>query len=169
MNGIKLWCIVDTGLLKVIQWFVYLGIFAAAVVLILSVVDIIFAKAFNIGIPGVTNIVEELNVVIIFSTIAYVQLGNEHMRITLVDMYLSKTRKHILDLVSHFLGIIVSGFFTWRTLVMLEKMIETHEYKSGGIVFPLWPFGLINFLGFLFLTIAFIRCFCKTAVAGSEK
>lgn len=165
----NLWHSVYDVLAKVTRWSAIVAVVCAVVVLLMSVIDVTGAKFFNWGLPGALELTEQLNLVLVFMAVAYVQLERGHMRVNLLETFMSAGLQHAIRLFSHVLGILVCGFFSWRTLVLMQNMIAAGEYKYGRIEFPLWPFGFVNFYGFALLTVAFILCLGKGIIAGSEK
>lgn len=170
MNDMKLWHGIYAVLDRVIKWSVYVAVFCSAVILIASVLDVIGAKFFNHGLPGANAFVEELNLVLVFMAIAYVQIERGHLNITMISRLMSPGLKHVMTLGGHVLGILACGFYSWRTLVLVQTMIATHDIKNAAAIeFPLWPFALVNFYGYAMLTVAFILCFGRGIIAGAEK
>ena len=156
-------------LARIIKYSAVVSAVAAAVILLMSVIDVIGSKFFGWGLPGAFELTEELNLVLVFMAVAYVQLDRGHMRVNLLETYIPAGLKHALALAGQVIGTVVCGFFSWRALVLLQDMIVSSEYRYGRINFPLWPFGLIYLFGFTLLTVAFILSFGKGIVAGPAK
>jgi TRAP-type C4-dicarboxylate transport system permease small subunit len=170
MNGINLWQATYAVLAKVIKWSVLVALFCAVVIMMVSVIDVIGAKFFDRGLPGSTAFVEELNLVLVFMAVAYVQIERGNIGIAFLNRYLPTGLNHAIALAGHVLGILVCGFFSWRTLILVQHMIATGDIKNAAAIeFPLWPFALVNFYGYALLTIAFILCLGRGIIAGSEK
>ena len=169
MNGINLWHSIYDVLAKVIKWSVLVSVFCAVVILLLSVIDVVGSKFFNRGLPAATSFVEELNLVLVFMAVAYVQTERGHLRIALLNRYMPTGLRHAVVLLGHVLGILICGFFSWRTLILMQNMLATSDIKNAAVIeFPLWPFALVNFYGFAILTTAFIMCLGQGIIAGSE-
>ena len=62
----KPWRIIDTAVTKVTEWFLSVSILCLVGMMILLTIDIITTKFFNMPIPGVTEIVEDLNIPLVF-------------------------------------------------------------------------------------------------------
>jgi TRAP-type C4-dicarboxylate transport system permease small subunit len=170
MDGMLLWQNLYDVLARVIKWSVIAAVISTALILVLSVTDIIGSKFFNQGFPGANAFVEELNLVVVFMAIAYVQLERRHMSITMLHRFMSSGVKHAITLFGDVLGILACGFFSWRTFILMRNMIAISDIKNAAAIeFPLWPFALVNFYGFAILTIAFIMCFVKGIITGSDE
>jgi TRAP-type C4-dicarboxylate transport system permease small subunit len=147
-----------------------LAVISTALILVLSVTDIIGSKFFNRGVPGANAFVEELNLVVVFMAIAYVQIERKHVTITMLHRCMSERIKHWITLFGDVLGILTCGFFSWRTFILMQNMIAISDIKNAAAIeFPLWPFALVNFYGFIILTIAFILCLIKGIITGSDE
>jgi TRAP-type C4-dicarboxylate transport system permease small subunit len=160
--------IVDAAVTKVIGWFVIIAEVTAAIMMLLLVADVISSKIFNVPVPSAAEFVTELNVILVFGTVAFVALERGHIRIDAFDPHLPKIANFILGLFSHILGILVCSYMSWRSFILVQEMLETKICNAGLIQFPFWPFALAVFLGFMFLTIAFILILCRTVIGGTE-
>ena len=156
MNIRKSCSSIESVIKRVTNRFVDISAVCAGVMVLLAVMDVIGYKLFSHGIPGANDFIEELNVILVSMSIAYVQLERGHIRITVLEKFMSARLSHGIRSSSYIIGILVCGLLSWRTLILLQHMIENAVRKVGAIYFPLWPFSLALFLGFSFLTIAFI-------------
>jgi len=167
MMGI--WQTIDNTLSKIIRFPVYLAIFCAAIIMLISVIDVIGYKIFNRGLPGTVAFIEELNIILVFAVIGFIQIERGHMNINLFEKYMSPLFKYVMKIISNILGLIVCGFFSWRTLILIQRLIASGDVKDAAAVrFPLWPFAMINCLGFVLLTLAFILCLGRTVINNSK-
>jgi TRAP-type C4-dicarboxylate transport system permease small subunit len=135
---------------------------------LLAVTDVIGYKLFSHGIPGASDLIEEFNVILVSMAIAYVQLERGHIRITVLEKFMSAGLSYGMRLAGYIIGILVCGLLSWRALILLQNMIENAVRKVGAIYFPLWPFSLALFLGFSFLTIAFIISLSRVITAKAR-
>lgn len=157
------------GLGRVITASVVVAVVGTALILVLSVADIFGSKFLNRGVPGANAFVEELNVVVVFMSIAYVQLHRKHVTINMLHRFMSPWVKHAITLSGDVLGILTGIFFSWRTFVLMQNMISVSDIKNAAAVeFPLWPFALVNLIGFVMLTVAYVLCFVRSVVTGTD-
>jgi TRAP-type C4-dicarboxylate transport system permease small subunit len=166
----NLWRAIYKVLTKVMKWSVMVALFSSAAILLISVIDVIGSKFFNRGIPAAVSFVEALNLVVVFMAVAYMQTERGNIGIAFLNRYLPKGLNYAIALTGYALGILVCGFFSWRTLVLVQNMLATRAINAGAVIeFPLWPFALVNFYGYTMLTLAFILCLGRGIIAGSEK
>ncbi len=169
MNIKKLWLSVDGMITSGVRWFVYIAAASAGVMMLLAFTDVIGAKFFHHGILGAGEMIEELNIVLVFMAIAYVQADKGHIRITFLEKYMSSWLNHALRLAGYFLGVLISGFLSWRALVLFQKHISVMATKEGAVSFILWPFSLALLIGLILLTIVFLANFITGMVTRSEQ
>lgn len=153
---------------KIIRWFVILSAASAAAMMVIAVVDVVGSKVFNYPLKGAAEFIEELNVLLVFLAIGYVELERGHIRIAVLEKFMFKGLIHILNLFRYLIGILVIGILSWRTLIFGQKMLATGVTKNSPIDFPIWPSAMVVFLGFAFLTIAFILLLGKEIIAGPK-
>jgi TRAP-type C4-dicarboxylate transport system permease small subunit len=159
MNRRNFWQSTDFILTKIIDWYVVVAEVAAAIIMLLSVADVVGSKFFNAGIPSATELVEQLNVPLVFGAVAFVGLERGHIRIDSLDSRLSLSANHYLKLLGRVFETLVCAFLSWRSLELVIDMIENFSRNNGTVAFPLLPFSLSVFLGFVLLAVAAIISF----------
>ncbi|MFX0200946.1 MAG: TRAP transporter small permease subunit [Candidatus Hodarchaeota archaeon] len=141
--------IIDAAITKVTVWFLFVSVLCLVVMMVLLTIDIITTKFFNMPIPGVTEIVEDLNIPLVFMAMAYVQLERGHIAGPIFENRFSATINNYIKIGGYFLGILITSFVAWRSISLLKEMLAVGEVKSGAIHFPLWPFALSSALSFV--------------------
>ena len=154
MKGRTLWQSIYYIFEKITGWYVIVAEIAAAIIMLLSVADVIGAKVFNQGIPSATELIEQLNVPLVFGAVAFVGLERGHIRIDTLDAHISSPVRHLLKILSHVVEMLVCAFLTWRTYVLVQYMIEHVSRSDGTWTFYLLPFSLSVFIGFILMTLA---------------
>jgi TRAP-type C4-dicarboxylate transport system permease small subunit len=147
---------------KIAKW---LSIIAAAIgfiIMIIAVVDIIMSKLFGVSFPSGVEMIEELNVFLVFWGISYVEIDRGHIRVTLLLPFMAKRLATSLDISGYAIGIIVIGFLTWRALILTQNAFIDGMTKLGRIHFPLWPSCLAVFIGFVLLELVYIIKIAKS-------
>jgi TRAP-type C4-dicarboxylate transport system permease small subunit len=166
----NLWRSTYEVLVKVMKWSVMVAVLCNILILLICVIDIIGSKFFNLGIPGAVVFVEQLNLVLVFMAVAYTQVERGNIGVAFLNKYLSTGLNQAIKLTGYVLGILVCGFFSWRTLVLMLNMIATRDIaNTSAIEFPLWPFAMVNLWGYVLLTIAFILCLVREQNSATEK
>jgi len=170
MNNTNYWMHIEGVITIIARWCVYIAAVSAAVMMSIAIIDVIGSKLFQHGILGASEMIAELNIVLVFMALAYVQIDTGHIRITFLEKYVSYRMNYVLRLISHALSAFIFGFMSWRALVLLLKYIDSGTTKGGGVVhFPLWPFAAILLLGVALLTIVFIMLFIREIVRKTGK
>jgi TRAP-type C4-dicarboxylate transport system permease small subunit len=156
MKGRNAWQFIDFILEKITSWYVIVAEISAAIIMLLSVADVIGAKLFNQGIPSATELIEQLNVPLVFGAVAFVALERGHIRIDSLDASLSSGVKKLLKILSRIVEMVVCGFLTWRTWFLVQYMIVHVSRSDGTWTFYLLPFSMAVFIGFILMTLAAI-------------
>ena len=151
----------ESAIEKATKWLTSIASVCLGIMMFLSVFDIIGAKVFKTSIPGTILIVEELMVIMLFLAIAYVQYERGHIAITLVYNRMNAKAVYIVDVVKNATGMVLFGFITWRSFVLLQNAIRMMAIKPGEIDIPLWPSILTVFVGSALLTVTYIFFFLK--------
>ena len=155
----------EAAITKIIRFFVILSAASVGAMMVFAVVDVVGSKFFNWALKGAAEFIEELNVLLVFLAIGYVELERGHIRIAVFEKFLFKGVIHILNLFRYLIGMLVIGILSWRTLIFGQKMLAAGVAKNSPIDFPIWPSAMVVFLGFAFLTSAFILLFVKEIIA----
>jgi TRAP-type C4-dicarboxylate transport system permease small subunit len=170
MNGKNPWRSVYDTLYKIMKWSMLVTVLGTVIVLLLCVLDVIGSKFFNRGIPGSVALIAQMNLVMVFMAVAFAQIERGNIGIAFLNRYLPAGLNHAIAMAGHALGMLLCGFLSWRTLVLVQEMIAIGDINnSGGLEFPYWPFGMVNLYGYAMLTIAFILCFGRELVASLKK
>ena len=159
---------VDRVIVRIAKWLVYISALSAVVIIAIAVIDVVSSKTVNWSIPSSVEFIGELNVLLVFLVIAYAAQERGHIRITIMEKYMSPAVKFAFKLFMHFIAILVGGLCTWRTVVLVQTSIESHVIRSGGINFPVWPFNIAVLIGFTFRTIVYILLFARAIIGRSN-
>lgn len=99
-----------------------------AVMAVLIGLDVIARHVFHSSITGVLEIEEMLMAVLVFSSFAFIQKGEHHIRIDLFMPLLPKTVQKGLNLFSYAIGLIFYSFMTWRLFVLAYTKFLSNEH-----------------------------------------
>lgn len=150
---------------------IWLGIVAAvciAAMLIVNVVDIVAAKWFRWSVPGALDITEDLMVFMTLLPLALIALERGHIRITLLEDRLSQRGRFALKVLRYVVGILITGFITWRVFIHFQYTIKVMILKEG-LDMPIWPASLAVVISFGLLALVWILLLVKTLKAGPEQ
>jgi TRAP-type transport system small permease protein len=123
-----------------------IGSAVIAVVMFLTVADVVGRKFFNKPITGTYEISEMFLVIVVFSTAAYCQLLRGHVTIDLlVERFNQKTRD-IIDAVMYVVFLVIFVFLSWQLYVYAIEILN-QKTVSGTILLPIYPFAFIAAIG----------------------
>lgn len=152
-----------------IKWLVQIAAACALFSMLIAVADVIGSKFFNWAVPNSGGIIEELMVFMVFLSIAHVEKNRGHIRIVLLEKYLSPSLNNSLRLFGDAVSILLLGFLAWRALINLEYVITVGMMKQGTIQFPLWPSSLAIFLGWTCLIVVYILRLYRTTLVRPKQ
>lgn len=151
----------DVAITKMIKGFSVIATICMILVMLIAVADIVLAKFLKTALPGAPELIENLNIPLVFLAAAFVQVDRGHTRITLLLERFPAVVQRAIKLLGHFLGIVLCSFFCWLSINKLQNVIEIKASADGAWPFPLWPFVASLVLGFVLMTIAFALTFIR--------
>ena len=158
----------DSVVTRITKWLSFIAAACVGFIMALAVVDVLSSKFFHQPLPGAVQFIAELNVLLIFLAIAYVAQERGHIRITILERFMSAGQIYASKLFGYVMGILVIGFCSWRTVALVQYAIVGRIYKAGTVDFPIWPSNMAVLLGFTFLTITFIFLLGRAIIAGAK-
>ena len=130
---------------------------ALAIMLFLSVADVIGRSFFLHPIEGTSELVGMLLVITASLGLGYCQLVKGNINIDIFTNRFSRRGQSILNIFSYLMSVAVSVIITWRGLVMMNQYrTETLGSTSATLGIILWPFMLIMSLGFAWVAVIFL-------------
>jgi len=132
--------------------------------MVIAVVDVIGSKSVGWSVPSSVAFISELNVLLVFMSIAYVTRERGHIRITILEKFMSPGVNFAVMLFLYVLAIITCGLCSWRAVALIQTAIETNAIRSGAIDFPTWPSNVAVLIGFALMTIVYILLFARAII-----
>ena len=124
----------------------YFSIISTAVMVLMSVADVLARNIFGHPISGATEIVQIFNV----GTILAMGMGcltNQNVSVDFIMDSLPNAPRHRIQIAVNIISIAVLGIVVWRSVVSaMDYMKKGYSYTLLGI--PHWPFVLVVALGF---------------------
>jgi len=127
------------------------------IIFILMSCDVISTKIFNWSIIGTKAYVEALMIFVVFFTVPFVTAEKSHIFVDIIK-YPPKI-KGVLDIIHFFLGFLLAGVFTWRTIVFVLQSKQSGSVMTGTegwMNLPIWPIALVLVFGFAATTFLYI-------------
>ena len=91
-----------------------------------------------------------------FLALAYTFRADGHIRVSLLITRLAGRTRHWFEVWCLAFAIVLAGFFTWNTILLVLDSIEYGEVSYGMIPVPLWMPQSFMALGLIMLTIALV-------------
>lgn len=156
---------IDAGLTRLMRGSGYLAAISLMICMAVAVVDVVMAKFFMSGIPYATEIIQYLNVAIVFFGVACVQLSMGHTSVDLLWDKFPRPVRFWIKTGCNIIAVGVCGFFGYRAILLMIERYNLHTLSSGGAVgFQIWPFVAILVWGFLSLAVASLWCVVRALV-----
>lgn len=143
------------------------GGIALFLMMAINVVDVLGTKLIGASIPGTIDFTEELMVFLTMLPLAYVALGERHIRFCLIEERLPLKVRRPLRAFQFALASSICAFVTWRTFFHLRGVLETMEMKRG-VDFPVWPASLTVCFSFGLLTLAWALLLVEVLRGGGD-
>jgi len=155
---------VDTVVSRIVRCVSYGSAGCLVGIMVVAFINVVLEKAFRIGIPQSTEIIQYLHVPVVFLAVAWVTFDRGHVSIDLLSSHFPKRMGDALSYFTNSLSMLICGFVAYRGVVMTEKFIVNHKMSSVGLIsFPLWPFGVLFFVGGFLLAFSFLWCIVRKA------
>ncbi|HHN66986.1 MAG TPA: TRAP transporter small permease [Thermopetrobacter sp.] len=90
-----------------------------------------------------------------FLALAHTLRHGEHIRVNLLLRNLNGRARRAVELSAGAVGLLISGFFSWHTLLMVIDSWQFGEVSFGIVPVPLWIPQAAMLAGLVILTIAF--------------
>jgi TRAP-type transport system small permease protein len=134
-----------------------IGSATLAVMMLLSVADVIGRKFFLHPIQGTAELVGILLVIASGTGLGYAALTRSHVRISIVIDRLSSRGRAAVDVISYLICVVASGIISWQSsLRMYEYIFRELGGRTAILAMPIWPFMLVMVIGFVWLTVIFV-------------
>jgi TRAP-type C4-dicarboxylate transport system permease small subunit len=121
---------------------VLLGVVAASVAasMLLGTGDVVGTQVFNQPVPGATEAISNLLVVIVYGALPYVQRRRGHIRMELLYANVGPRAKAAMDLVTSAVALAFFSFLLWQAIAEASWSWSHRQTEMGLIRFPVYPF-----------------------------
>lgn len=157
----KIWGVVDRIYDKMAEIMVDVGAVALIVCMAVAFFDMLATKLFGSSIKYSVEIVTYLDVPIAYLGMGYTFLHGDMTCVDLVSEHFSLKVRKICEIIFDILG--------FATCVFMTKLAvdNTMDHFSRGVLsgvkdgFAIWPFVLLETIGWAFLALAFLFCLMR--------
>ena len=105
MRENNLFLSIEARITKIIKFFVILSAASSAAMMIIAFVDVVGTKFFSLPLKGAAEFIEELNVLLVFFAIGYVELERGHIRIAVFEKFMFKGLINIINIFRYLVGL----------------------------------------------------------------
>ena len=140
---------------KVTHIYQYIGVFLVAVILFLTVLDIILRNLFTSFVPGVFETVYVSLSLTVFASVAFTQDEKLHVVIDFIYERLPRLGKWILSLISSLLFLGIVSVTTWQIYRFALRQMAANETTSWFRI-PLWTTSVFAAIGMFLLAFSII-------------
>lgn len=161
----------DRIIVNVIKWVSYLSAVFLVAIMFIAVLNVAGEKLHKLGITFIrgikssTEIIQYFHIPLAFLSAAYVTLDQGHTSIDLITGKFPVPVRRVVRGFGYIIGAGVCGFIGYRSMfVLLPKHISTFATINGSADgWPVWPFSLMQAIGFFLLAVSFIWSVVRTA------
>lgn len=136
--------------------------------MLLTVADVFLRATLNKPIIGTTEITEQMMVAVVFLGFGWCTLQGRHIR---VDLFVSRYRpgtQRVVDLMIHFVGLVLVAVICWRTFVT-TLTVQQLGITCAYIGVPKYPFYALAAFGWAVLFVAMASLFVKNIKEGADR
>jgi TRAP-type transport system small permease protein len=139
----------------------YIAAVALALLMFLTVADIIGRYLFNRPVSGTFELTEMSMVLIVFLALGLAQHDKEHISLDLAYNYFPPWPKKIVDYFADLINLLVVGAVTWQLFEYSVRMAEGN-YITAVLKLPIHPFVLVAIAGTFAYLLAIIVDFGRS-------
>ncbi len=126
-----------------------------ALMMLITVADVIGRRIFNQPIPGAMELSIFMMVIVVFFSIAYCEFRRGHIAIGLVVSRLRQSSQVIIDSLMYILFLATFGWLTWQ-LCLYAIDVWRNNTVSGVLEVPTFPFIFVAAFGCALLSLVVI-------------
>ncbi|MBN2041959.1 MAG: TRAP transporter small permease [Spirochaetes bacterium] len=132
-----------------------------ALMMMITVSDVIMRYFFNKPILGTTELTENMMVIIVFFALAWCALKGDHLKVDILMTHTPKRFQSLIDSITHLIGLIISILMIWRTIIEGAALKELN-ITSSLLHVPVYPFYYIAAAGGILFCISIAAILINT-------
>jgi TRAP-type C4-dicarboxylate transport system permease small subunit len=153
---------------RISLWFEWVGLAGLLVMMVITCVDVIGAKAFKSPILGALDIVQLCQIVAIGFAVSMTLIVGRHIH---VEFFFDLLRRRVQAVISSIILLIVFVFFIviiWQVIVLGYSFQTSGEYTATAYI-PLYPFAYGLALAFVPVCLVLLVEFFKSFKQKEDK
>ncbi len=159
--------VLEKGLSPLITVVGRIGAAFIAVIMLITVVDVIGRRAFGQPIGGAFELSELMLIIVVFGSMASCELLRGHVTIGLVVERFRQRTQGIIDSLMYLLFLVISVLITWRLFV--HAIREIGGQLTAVLQVPIYPFVFIAFLGGILLSLVILMHLLQFVIGTLKK
>lgn len=154
VRGLSLGCLALSGI-------------AVLAVLAIGTADTVGTQLVGRAVPSAIELMEALEVVLIFGALPWVARTRSHIAMDLLTARLSPLGQHATAALAALAGTVLFGLLARSGWELARRSYTADELSHGFIAFPLWPFKAVLFLA---CTVSALECLLilMTVLSGRQ-
>lgn len=117
---------------------------------------------FNQPAAGAMEASGEAMIYIVYLSLAYIQLGDNHIRIDFIFPIISTKSKGLIDILTCLTGIVFFSFLSWLSFKSAMHSLDIDEVLWGSVAFPVYPQRFVVSFGSLMMAIQLLLDLIQT-------
>ena len=106
----------------------------------LGTADVVGTQLFNSPVPGATEAISSLLVIIVYGALPYVQRRRASIRMALVHANVGPRVQAAMDVAAHAVALAFFGLLLWQAVAEAAWSWSIKQTEVGLIRFPIYPF-----------------------------
>ena len=153
--------LLEKTVFPVSRFLLFIGQFALAIMVMLTVVDVFLRYVFNRPILGSYELTEFMMAVLVFSTIGYTMAVKGHVVVDLVFTKLPQRTRDILECITSLIAFILFAIVAWRNAVQAITAWGRNDI-TAELFIPISPFILFVAIGIAVLSLVLFTQFIQS-------
>jgi TRAP-type transport system small permease protein len=139
-------------------YFAYIGAAVLGFLVLMLIYSIIARRVFVSPLSGSFEMTELSLAVITFAALAYHLLRHEVMTVDIIERYIPKTARGVLEVIIKFLTVCMLGILCWQLIVQGIRVQGFHQ-TTRFLRIPIYPFLYLGAVGIFVLGLVYLRYF----------
>ena len=139
--------------IRIARFLAVMGFIVLVIMAIWILIDV-FSGIFRLGLPGMVQWVEVLNVICIALPLPFVTIRRKHVYMTLIQDRLNEKQTRFLDIIIFVLVFLFAGAIAWRATLEAIYSVKYWESTDVGMTVYWFPGKIGLALGFATMAVA---------------
>lgn len=143
------------GIFSASSWLNILSVVAIVVMTLLVTADVILRRLFDAPIPGTVEIITLGLGVVVFASLAYCEVKQEHVVLDLLTVKFKKLPRSITSIFIRLISTGILGMISWQLFLYAGDTKKSNQV-GATIDLPTYPFVFVAAIGASLFTVVFL-------------